>query len=60
MTDKIKEQLMVIRDSGLCNLFDVPCVRKIADGLGFIELIDFIDNNRRAYSLFILYGDDGE
>jgi len=60
MTDKIKEQLMVIRDSGFTNMFDIPRVRQIATDLGYDDLVEYLDQNRKSYARFILYGDDSE
>ena len=45
MTDKIKEQIIAIRDTGLTNMFDVNAVQRIADEMEF-------------YVKFILNGDE--
>ena len=50
---------MVIRDCGLTNMFDIPHVQQIAIDLEFDELVEYLDQNRKAYSRFILFGDDG-
>lgn len=57
MTDKIVDQIIDIRDSGLTNMFDVRRVREIADSLGFHELVDFISKDKNAYAHFILTGE---
>lgn len=56
MTDKIREQLMFIRDSGVTNMLDVNRVQIEASACGFYELAVFIEENRKAYIHFIFYG----
>ena len=58
MTDKVKEQILVIRDTGLTNMFDIHAVQKIAYEMEFYELVNFIEENRSAYVRFILTGDE--
>ena len=41
MTDKIKEQIITIRDTGLTNMFDVNTVQRIAHEMEFYELVIF-------------------
>ena len=40
-------------------MFDVAMVQKIADELGFYELVSFLidEENKKAYCKFIMYGD---
>lgn len=56
MNDKIKEQILVIRNTGITNMFDVIAVQKIAFEMGFYELVDFLETDRKAYVDFIIYG----
>lgn len=56
MNDKIKEQILVIRNTGITNMFDVIAVQKIAFEMDFYELVDFIETDRKAYVDFIIYG----
>ena len=56
MNDKIKEQVLIIRETGLTNMFDVIAVQRIAFEMDFYELVDFIETNRKAYVDFIIYG----
>ena len=58
MSEKIKEQILYIRSTGLTNMFDVPMVQKLANEYGFYELVVFLEENRDSYIHFILYGDD--
>ena len=30
MTEKVKEQILAIRDTGLTNMFDIPMVQRLA------------------------------
>lgn len=56
MNDKIKEQILTIRDTGLTNMFDVNTVQRIAYEMDFYELVDFLETDRKAYVDFIIYG----
>lgn len=56
MNDKIKEQILTIRETGLTNMFDVRTVRRIAYEMDFYELVDFLETDRKAYVDFIIYG----
>lgn len=56
MNDKIKEQILVIRNTGITNMFDIIAVQRIAFEMGFYELVDFIETDRKAYIDFIIYG----
>ena len=56
MNDKIKEQVLIIRETGLTNMFDVIAVQRIAYEMNFYELVDFLETDRKAYVDFIIYG----
>lgn len=58
MTDKVKKQILAIRDTGLTNMFDIHAVQRIAYDMDFYELVNFIEENRSAYVRFILTGDE--
>lgn len=58
MTDKIKCQILAIRDTGVTNMLDIPKVRHVALLMEFDELVEYLDQNRKAYATFILYGDE--
>ena len=58
MTDKIKEQIIAIRDTGLTNMFDVNTVQRIAHEMEFYELVIFLDEEKAKYVKFILNGDE--
>lgn len=56
MTEKIKEQILVVRDTGRTNMFDTNMVQLIAFQMEFHELVDFIETNRSDYVRFIMTG----
>jgi hypothetical protein len=58
MNKKIKEQILAIRDTGLTNMFDVVAVQRIANDMGFYELVLFLEENRKEYAHFILTGEE--
>jgi hypothetical protein len=43
MTEKIKEQILAVRDTGLTNMFDVSAVQRIANDMGFYELVVYLE-----------------
>ena len=57
MTEKIKEQIITIRDTGLTNMFYTNAVQRLAYERNFYELVVFIEENRKEYVHFILYGE---
>lgn len=56
MDERVKEQILAIRNTGLTNMFDIPMVQKIAFDMEFWELVLFIEDNRDSYVRFILTG----
>ena len=57
MTEKIKEQVLAVRNTGLTNMFDVNAVQRIAYDMGFFELVVYLEEHRREYAHFILTGE---
>jgi hypothetical protein len=57
MTDKITKQILAIRDTGLTNMFDVNAVQRIANDMGFFELVVYLEEHRREYAHFIFTGE---
>ena len=47
MTDRVKEQILVIRDTGLTNMFDVQTVQRIAYDMEFYELVTYLEEQIR-------------
>ena len=56
MTEKIKEQISAVRDSGAANMCETAAVQRAAFDRGFYELVLFIEENRESYWDFILTG----
>lgn len=56
MTEKVKEQILAIRSTGLTNMFDTHAVQRLADEREYFELVIFIEEHRDKYSEFILTG----
>ena len=57
MTEKVKEQILAVRDTGLTNMFDLRAVQRIAYEMDFYELVNFIEEEKAAYVRFILTGE---
>lgn len=67
MNEKVKAQILTVRETGLTNMFDLSAVQRIAYDMDFFELVNFIEESKPAYVRFILTGeeqkvvsDDGE
>lgn len=57
MTNKIREQIMAIRDSGETNMLDTRTVQWIANREGYYELVIYLEDNSREYWNFIMTGE---
>ena len=57
MTEKIREQILAVRETGRTNMFDVPMVQYIANEMRFYELVIFLEEHRKEYVHFILTGE---
>ena len=58
MDEKVREQILAIRDPGLTNMFDVNMVQRLAYERDFYELVLFLEDHRKEYVNFILHGDE--
>ena len=58
MNEKIKSQVMEIRNSGATNMLDYKAVQRIAFDLNFYELVVFIEEHRKEYIHFIMTGEE--
>ena len=58
MEQKIKEQILAIRDTGLTNMFDIDIVQRLAYERDFYELVLYLEDHRSEYAHFILTGKD--
>lgn len=57
MTEKIREQILAVRETGRTNMFDIPMVQYIANEMRFYELVIFLEEHRNKYVHFILTGE---
>ena len=57
MSEKIRSQILDIRNSGAVNMFSVNEVQRLAFEKDYHELVLFIEENRKAYVHFILTGE---
>ena len=57
MTEKVKEQILAIRDTGLTNMFDIPMVQRLAYDWAYYELVCFLEEHKKEYVHFILTGE---
>lgn len=56
--NKLKEQILSIRASGLVNMFDTAGVLSIARQLNYIELVTYLKQKENNYFAFIMCGED--
>ena len=56
MDEKVKEQILAIRDTGLTNMFDLSMVQRLAYDRGYYELVCYLEERRSEYAHFILTG----
>ena len=56
MTEKVKEQILAIRDTGLTNMLDIPLVQRLAYERGYYELVCYLEEHRKEYAHFIMTG----
>lgn len=57
MTEIIKEQILIIRETGLTNMFDLPMVQCLAYERNFFDLVVYIEEHPKEYAHFILTGE---
>ena len=58
MDERIKEQILAIRDTGLTNMFDVNMVQRLAFERDYYELVCWLEEHRKEYVRFIMYGEE--
>ena len=56
MTDKIRDEILEIRDSGESNMFDAKTVQRLAYEREFYDLVTYIEEHPKEYANFILTG----
>lgn len=57
MDEKVREQILAIRDTGLTNMFDITAVQRLAYERDFYELALYLEDHRSEYAKFILTGE---
>ena len=57
MTEIIKEQILIIRETGLTNMFDLPMVQRLAYERNFFDLVVYIEEHPKEYAHFIMTGE---
>lgn len=57
MDEKVKEQILAIRDTGLTNMFDLPMVQRLAYDREFYELVLYLEDHKKEYAHFIMTGE---
>ena len=58
MTEKIKEQIMAIRDSGETNMLDTKTVQYLAFHRDYYELVTYLEEHSKEYVHFIMNGEE--
>lgn len=57
MPERVKEQILIIRETGITNMFDLPVVQRLAYERDFFELVIFLEEHPKKYVHFILTGE---
>lgn len=60
MNEQLKSEIEDIRCSGICNMLDIPYVQRLAFDRNYFDLVMFIEEHRKEYVHFILYGGGDE
>jgi len=58
LTEKVKSQILAIRDNGETNMLDSNAVQYIANREGYYELVVYIEENRSKFFHFIMTGEE--
>ena len=58
MDQIIKQQILIIRDTGRTNMFDVNMVQRLAFERDFHELVCWLEDHEIEYVTFIMYGEE--
>ena len=57
MTELVKEQILAIRETGICNMFSLIEVQRLAYERNFFDLVVYIEEHPKEYAHFILTGE---
>ena len=58
MTETVREQILAIRNTGLTNMFAVRTVQRLAFDRDFHELVCYLEDHRKEYVHFIMFGEE--
>ena len=58
MDKKVKKQILEIRDTGLTNMFDTNMVQFLANERGYYELVVYLEEHKKEYVRFIMFGEE--
>lgn len=58
MSERVKEQILIIRETGITNMFDLPVVQRLAYERDFFELVVYLEEHPNEYVHFILTGEN--
>ena len=58
MNKKVKKQILAIRDTGLTNMFDTNMVQFLANERGYYELVVYLEEHKKEYVRYIMYGEE--
>lgn len=56
ISDTVVEQILLIRDTGKYNMFDIPNIQVEAYVRGYYELVMFLEDSLKEYTEFIVTG----
>ena len=57
MDETILNQILAIRETGLTSMFDIPMVQRLAFDRDFFELVCWLEDHKKEYVRFIMYGE---
>ena len=60
MTERIKEQIEAIRQSGETNMLDVKMVQWLANRDNYFELVIYLEEHRKEYLNYLFTGEAQE
>ena len=56
ISDTVVEQILLIRDTGKYNMFDIPNIQVEAYVRGYYKLVMFLEDNLKEYTEFVMTG----
>lgn len=58
MEKEIKKQILAVRDDGCTNMLDTKSVQRVAYEMDLYELVTWLEENKKEYVNFIMFGDE--